>query len=425
VTRKANKQWESTRDSAEEAFTFGVVSSTTGVIGNVVSTLKIIDNIVEIGQAAATAAACLGLCVNQYVAIGFYVASITMDGVALGIGIENTIVAIQTTNEIGNIYARLGGDANLLAEHCANSGKLIDDSNEAIRKAKDQEKASLIETVANTKNAMDAAKTRLDAVDTNIKACYEKLSNEDKAKYDPFYNTESRDALFEPLREAEQELSIFQEEVRQYEKDANDTDVNKPEVQVKINESVDAFKKELKDRGNTDAQIEVSAASYRQSIVEQYKKEHEKSLIEKGKSQAKVNDWQPRVNAAKAAVEEKINALPEPNDDDPDNPPPPECVAAYNGIHGPYWASEWLSSDLCVAVGYSRTFCNASYYFNLWSDYRRKQNDYEDAVKNLEDFKPPVPMEKSCNSSTSNTVQLWEDNELNVLRNADKRGVLQ
>jgi hypothetical protein len=426
VTRKANKQWESTRDSAEESSMFGEVSSTTGVIGNVVSTLKIVDGLVEIGEAAAKAAACLGLCVNQYVAIGFYAAQLVMDGVALGIGVANTAIVILTTNEIGNIYARLGGDQNRLAEQCANSDKLIDDSNKAIREAKDQEKASLLATVNDTKNARDAAKTKLDVVDASIEACYPKLSDEDKAKYDPFYDTESRDDLFEELRKAEQELSLYQKEVRTYEKDANDTDVTKQEVQDKINESIDAFKKELKDAGNTDAQIEASAKSYRQSIVEQYKKEHENSLIEKEKSQAKVDEWQPKVDAAKIAVEEKINALPEPNYDDPENPPPPVCVDAYNGIHGPYWQQAgWSDSNSCVSELESRTFCDASYYFSLWSDYRRKQNDYEDAVKNLEDFKPPVPMEKTCNSSTSNTVQLWEDNELNVLRSADKRGVLQ
>jgi hypothetical protein len=106
VTDKAEKQRESTEESANDAYTHGIISSTTAVIGNVVSAIKIADNGIKIAAAVTKAIACLGLCANQYVAIAFYAVSIGLEASALGMNIAATVHTIQGTVRINTIRRR-------------------------------------------------------------------------------------------------------------------------------------------------------------------------------------------------------------------------------------------------------------------------------------------------------------------------------
>jgi hypothetical protein len=174
-------QYENLRDEAKQTMILASLEAAVAGLGAGVSGLAIAADGIAIGQASATAALCLGLCANQYVAIGLYTAAIVSSSVGLGLRIAATGVLIGAAAKASGIYGRMDGDPNdpdILAaqeEACRQIAK----ANEARRAAYQEELKEAKKARDDTYTKLLAARGRLNDYTSKLKiavdACLDTL----------------------------------------------------------------------------------------------------------------------------------------------------------------------------------------------------------------------------------------------------------
>jgi type II secretory pathway pseudopilin PulG len=452
VTDKAEKQRKSTEESADDAYIHGIISSTTAVIGNVVSTIKIIDNGIKIAAAVTKAIACLGLCANQYVAIGFYVVSIGLEASALGMNIAATVHTIQGTVRINTIRGRFTSDPGESAELCKGFEDTVKAGNDAIKAAREEQLKSMLQRVEATENARNTACGKASAVETSFKSCHDGLLDAGKQaladKYDPFLDK----ALVDDLRKAEENVRYFEDEIKQYEDRMNETNPDGQKGQENIEESIKAYRDLLLEQTDkSEAEIDPILAIERDCIVAQYRADYEEASGKKAESEQNRNEWQAKQQAAQQALDDAIDALP--SDDELEDAivgelqqgeePAAEdqalldtCKTANRYIQSEYWRVEYGSmpllpdpQDRCHAE-VQQSLCDNKYFVGVLAQCRRAQEEYDAAREEYEELqlelaKDGTEYDNPC-AGGGVPFQVFPSNDADgILRVVDRKGVLK
>jgi hypothetical protein len=482
VIAKAEKQRESVRKSAKSAYDFGVISSVTGVFGNVLSTLKIVDSTISIATSAAKAAACLGLCVNQYVAIGLNVAAIALETAALGSAIANTVKVIQSTVKYNQIYARLGGDANEASDFC----EVLEENDKGqadLLPEMEKQLEEMEQQVNNAKSARDAAEARVMEVDTRVRVCMVELIATKAAReeqiaanqeptivdrsaeadyYEPFLypsgseNSESEIfGIFAKINAADRQISEIDQEIAKQDTIIENTDTTKQGVLDQLSLDAAEYRKEraVADPSLTEAQLdEIEKNSYQQRL-EQAKANYLAAVIQKAVYQESRKSAVSAAAAAREELQTTITGIPADTGSGI-----AACEAANRLIRESYAVVEYpeyvepppgeeativdeeASRASCVAAltesmgSGSDAFCADNHYYDEWMEYRQKEELYVTMRDQYEEFGAMVQNQRdspsqygnACSLDGAGMVQLWPADEAHaILRQADKRGGLQ
>jgi hypothetical protein len=420
--------------------TFGIVQSVLAAAGVTVSTIQIVADGIAIAEAAVAAAACLGLCANQYVAIGLYGASIGVSGVSLALNIAAMSTLIAGTVKAGQVMDRLGGDASsLMDEFC--EGTEVDAGVQAeYEKAKQK-----MEAEKNTKKAeMDAAKILVDADDANIQSCIDGLGAvqnpvnlEDggtcpgttysatcgftayQKSYQNFQNTketlyENLYAAGQALEEADNRMQVLKEEIDNY-----------SDVQDEIDDDVEAYRQNLIAAGVTEPALSAAVEKKRTEIKSSYDQKYLAAVAEwnalDSSRQAKVDS----VNQAKAALGQAIAQVPDPDSVASSftcaNPSGTlDCVSKFKGLCGnAYGVISMAYGDPCPNAD-NGAYCR-------WIDYEGRRKLHDEVEAQYDQFTATgPPSSQPCSLTSDGTVLVWSvDEAKEVLRRVDKRSILQ
>jgi hypothetical protein len=464
VIEKAESQREDVEKSADSAYTYGIISSTTGTVGNILSTVKLIDNGISIGEAIAKAAACLGLCVNQYVAIGFYVGSIVSEGIALGFAITNTVKTIQSTLKYNEILTRLGGKSDAADGFCEAMKAGDQGMSEAIVEMEKQQE-EMKKEVDSQQGRAEEARKRTQDVHQQVSACIAELEkskgkppvmvkkengeeetvvkdrSDEAENYTPFLLDEANEnAIFADIAEAEANLSDLDERIKSTDEDIARTDTSRQEV-------LDEFAAATQEYMEGLAASNASLPENQRLTAEQLEDLRQKNYVGRIKSaegeyeilQTKKYQLETERAAAVTAAEEAravLNAAVTGIPDDLREEDFPTCTAVNGKITSSYAAVVYGGnvSECNEALQRNDGFCESNHYYDLWIDYRRQQVLYEEMSAEYEKFaamvtaqkaNPPNNAEGAC-AVGGFPIQLWPIEEARaILRQVDKRGGLQ
>jgi predicted nucleic acid-binding Zn-ribbon protein len=471
VIKEVESLYDFVKGAAEQALAFAIVQAVLASAGIAVSTVKIIAGAIGIAEAAGIAAACLGLCVNQYVAIAFYSAEIVTSTIALAVNVAALGTLIGGTVQAGLVVSRLGGDDTLIDRFCdatSQDPEVESKIQEALEKTeKDLEKA-----VRDAKNAMDRAYAKLGGFESVVDACYERLRQAvtettpplfvgtsqctnpasftyEKCgftaigdAYEKFYSKGGRDDLFKKKYDAEKKLEETKEKISNLNKEIDETDVSKPAVQAQINNSVDAYRNTLSHLD--PARVEEACAKFKNDLIAQYNKRNLDATNERNALTASLPGLESDIQNAKQAIDAAVNALPAAvsNQTDKCNNPAGDvsipcngkysslCDSARVAIKSEYWRLNYGSAPDCflATMQTNNNICNDYNYYSAWLEYYRKKELYEEALARYNNFMANKPSTGgfSCAKGMDGKVLMFPVNAaVDILRKVDKRSVLQ
>jgi hypothetical protein len=436
VVEKAKSQKESTLKSAESAYTYGIISSTTGTVGNLISTVKLIDNTIKIGEAVAKAVACLGLCVNQYVAIGFYVGSAVSEGVALGFGIANTVKVIQSTVEFRKIVQKLGGSSSQGESFCEamESGDSTMESQRTEMLSKMEEQLANMENdVVAHRNATNEALEKTKAVDTLVRSCIDDLETktetteegetvsrvDEKKHYTPFLLDENNEnEMFVPIKDARAQVDDLQAQIEAEDEKIKATDLDSTEkdaegytVRARVEEEAKDYCDNITASNNamppneqlSEADLAKMCEGNLARNLASVQKEYDTAKTARDDFVNRKTTAETGETAAKDTLNSALAALPT----DLDGETFPSCIRANDALESSY---------------------------DLWLDYKRKQAETLVAEEKYKDFSKEVDAQKALPPSSSaegcrvvaGPLQFWPvDQAHEILRQVDERGSVQ
>jgi hypothetical protein len=463
LVEEVESQYGSVKGSATETMVFGIIQSVLAGGGIALSTAQIIADAVGVAEAIGIAAACLGLCVNEYAAAALYVASIAVSGVALVVNTAAMATLIAGTVQAGQVLWRLSGEDEAIE-------KMKDFCERKDSALPDEIMEGLAESIENLKNQrdrakqeMDDAKAVLDADKEIIEACRANLGTA-LAEYPPLegggtcsagtyaaicpalanyedlyadFLQEDPSSPYQALYDAEQALAGTEKGMAAAQKKMEATDTTKPAVQAQIEAAVLQFPP--KDR---DAR--------REELKERYKQEYQEAAEELGELESDKPTQQTAVTNAQNALDDEIKELaaPVPGSAPCNNEGTVDCAGKYQELCGdayvlistPVTKTHDMTYTVTYPVddqGHTQTYTYTETYnhtfsgqFHVdWTDHESKKEWYESASANYETLaNVKLPAAEQCKSidETDRQVEVWPvEAAVEVLRRVDKRSVLQ
>ncbi|MDR0771391.1 MAG: hypothetical protein LBE75_09425 [Burkholderiales bacterium] len=478
VIKEVEDLYASVRSAAEQALAFAIVQAVLAAAGIAVSVIQIIAGAIGIAEAAGIAAACLGLCANQYVAIAFYTAEIVTSTIALVVNIAAMGTLIVGAVQAGLVVSRLGGNEDLVTNFCdatAADPSVQDEVNKGIQDAKDK----LWNAAQKAKSAMDTAYGKLGGFETTVNTCYQGLrqavtettptlsvavagnpacTNPASFTYEScgfttvgdayqkFYSGSGggRDGLFGGRYSAEKELEETKERISNLDKEIEETDTSRAAVQTQINNSVNEYRATLNGKGLSPAKIEEACAKFRANLVEEYNTRNNKAKTERAALVASLPALETAIQTAKNAITNAVNALPASVANQTATCTTPAgdvtipcatkysslCSNARSAIRNEYWEMNYPSLVACewLSGREDRAVCREYNYYAAWLDYYRKKELYEETLKQYNSFVANLPSTGgfNCAAGTDGKVVVFPVNEaVEILRKVDKRSMLQ
>jgi hypothetical protein len=484
VVTEVQDQYDGLQADAKQTMIMASLQSTLSGLGAGVAGLSIAADGIAIAEATAAAAACLGLCANEYVAIGLYTAAIVASSVALALNIAATGIQIAATVNASKIYGRMGGD--------------LDD--EAVQDAQDQACAAIAQAdaanleaylgeLARAKDAMDAAETAmndaeadLDAytllLDTSANTCLQALRSTDnstpgplqckavtngdcsvlcpaatyqtcfpssfsslKTSYEQFEETPKPiETLYQERYELLVELTEREKEMNKAAQEADATDTSEPAVQASI--------------ANTAASIcqspNAAADCVDKNILRltaDYDARHTDAVAKRDAAATQVTQTQTSLTAKEAEI--AAAAAPVANTSVPDVTCPGNaevtilCADHYEDSCSD--AREYVTRKTWKHLGYGDSAgcqsaltdpanCDRPAYNFLYDRYHLAERGYQEAKARFDEIdakeepQPTFGEGEECTliGDVDGLVEIWPpDDAKEVLRRVDKRSVLQ
>ncbi|MDR1274918.1 MAG: hypothetical protein LBL72_00775 [Candidatus Accumulibacter sp.] len=438
LVEEVESQRDGVKSSAAQTMGFGIVQSVMAGAGIVLSVATIVADGIAIAESIGIAAACIGLCVNEYVAIGFYVASIAVSAVSLVVNIAAMGTLIGGTVQAGLVMGRLGGEeeaAALMNQLCTNVAKAdenIADASAELEKTKADLKAARDEAEAKLK----AAETKLNGDKAVIEACRADL---DAALAESPVNLEGggvcsasgaygdfcpalanyRDAyagfqvagfqadkyLYQALYEAEWALAETEKGITEADAKIAATDRNDPAVQAQIDAAVLQFP-------------QAQRAAKKLELEARYDKEHQDAVNKRAALVTLKPGQETAVTTARTALDTAIGLLTDPasvsNATQCNSEGTVDCAGKYQALCGD---------------AYTR-IKNGTVHVD-WTTYESRKTLFDSANESYQKLAAiSSPTATSCAAaSVDGKVIVWPSDGTggarDVLSRVDKRSVLQ
>ncbi|GHU31385.1 hypothetical protein AGMMS50256_19770 [Betaproteobacteria bacterium] len=489
VVEEVNGQYEDLKAAVTETIIFASIQAGLSVGGVLVSTAGLIADAIGVAEAAGIAAACLGLCVNEYVAMALYAASAVVSTISLSINLASTGILIGAAANAGLIGSRLDLDLSdeleTICEKMDTSevNEEIDENEEIKKKKKEAEKNledarkarnkaleewnKYYETNPNFKKQVEDCNSLLSKTGNDGLWCFSSEGSMGLcssscasasysncfgtgpdsanptliAQYAPFVDDSITD-LYQVHMEAEQKVKDFERKIAMANKKIEDTDTDSADVQKAI---ADAAKDACK--GAKDSDKPTCEAGQRTRLTEGYSAQHSKAENERNGLDSQLTDARTVLTNAKNAIE-NAHEVPAPALVAPARCPETGsstlilCNIHYLSSCGPAHDSitqfyrdykEYDSVEDCLDDGdddhpLTAYECEAPAYEMLWALYQQREAAYQAAQEQYEKISDMSVDTITCNSTVNGdgNVVIWtSDAAKEIVRRVDKRSVLQ
>ncbi|MDR2112103.1 MAG: hypothetical protein LBQ62_03215, partial [Candidatus Accumulibacter sp.] len=467
-------QYADLQDAVQETIVFASLQATIAALGVLVSTLTIVADGIGIAEAVGVAIACIGLCANEYIAIGLYIASIGTSVAALVVNVSATAVLVGAAIDASVIAARLNLDVSEEMDDICKSVELEEiEENEDMIRARER----LADVLQNAKDEMDEAREELDdyegTLETPLKTCNDVLAHtgnsglgcssggtealcsnssggaycanaknsvcfavgnpSTKDRYALFVNPAEDDggikALYRELLEAERKYSEFDKKIEALDKKIEKTDINDSDVQDAINKYAEQSCKNAPNPNCKDIR--------RDQMTKQYQAQHDKAVADKaalvaGKVDAKAKLVEERAKVADAHELKTVSVV--------SNKPCPDdssvtirCEKAYTDACDT--ASSRLMKkfrdsiydpDTDCSLGVNEGQCESYHWYIKWGQYALKKEKYDEAKKAYDKASEPLPSFDCAMGVGDGKVVIWTSEAAGeIVRRVDKRSLLQ
>jgi hypothetical protein len=449
VVTEVQDQYEGLRDDAKQTTIMTSIQAGLSGLGAGVAGLSIAADGIAIAEASAIAAACLGLCANEYAAIALYTAAIVASSVALALNIAATGIQIDAAVDASTIYQRMNGDPadpDIAAAQEAACDAIVE-ANTARQEAYEQELASARDAEEKTREKMEEAREDLDDysddLETAIDGCLNTLAS----------NSSSGLQCNNGLNNVSCSVAGGACSTATYQACFGNA------LGTTLETNYERFDGGVDGRSIHEL-YDARAAAY----VEYQKIEWDPEATAAQKAAAKA-----AVDAAEAAIAAFTNDTALPASFTPAtsscNPPAyircdyhygEACGEARTLIQQPVYTIQGGSLESCVALMNANTQtvtnpngtadpdddtyeignmgedpedCSRSLYNWLYDVYIQAVKNHEEAVQRLEKLEadgPPAPLTCAETGGVDGLVEIWSpDDAEEVLRRVDKRSVLQ
>jgi hypothetical protein len=477
LVEEVESQYEGLGESAAETMKFGITQSVLAAAGIALSTAQIIADTVGIVEAIGAAVACLGLCANEYVAIGFYIASLAVSGVSLVVNIAAMSTLIAGTVKAGQVADRLDVDnvAEMMDAFCLGTKVPevdVDDGSGTpieydVGEAYEYTRQTLEAQRADAESRMNAAKALVDADDTRIKACIDALgavtanqvtveggastdictaTSDGATSYGATCRFTTYGQGYVNFQTATRKTppniysNLYDAELALQEADKRVADLTveiaiQTEKIATIDTTMAAYKQTLITAGAVEPALSIAVDKKRTETLTEYQQKYDAAVAERDDLNVARPAKVAAVTVAQTALDTAIASVPNPGA--VPNPAYPlctapdalkdkalDCASKFQAVCGNAYTVVTATTMCSNATGVNQAYCHLA-------DYEYKKKLYADAVARYTQFTANgPPTSPTCAIAASDgKVIVWSSDGTSgareVLRRVDKRSLLQ